>query len=79
MGRPRPAEFPEGGERIILAITASVDGKRVRLAVGKPKILRRAGLTPELRQQTCGLAEKRGERLRLITGAETRKCRLPSQ
>jgi hypothetical protein len=39
---PRPAEFLQGRERIVLAITARIGRKRARLAIGKPKILRLA-------------------------------------
>ena len=35
---PRAAEFLQGRERVVLAITASIGRKRVRLAIGKPKI-----------------------------------------
>ena len=45
MPSPRPAEFLQGRERIILAITAGICRKRARLATGKPKILRLAGIT----------------------------------
>ena len=34
-----PAEFLQGRERIVRGITAGIDGKRVRLAICKPKIL----------------------------------------
>jgi hypothetical protein len=45
----------ESRERVILAIGAGIYRKRARLAIGKPKILGRAGLPFEFRQQTRAL------------------------
>jgi hypothetical protein len=42
---PRAAEFLQVRESIVLGVTAGIDGKRARHAIGKPKGARLAGIT----------------------------------